>query len=463
MSTSSAASTSATVHSPATDSTEADWTWPAAAALRDNGDDTADQKRWYWRAVVGANSVSKRTFFSKQSSHQLELVLSHWINHSTPMSTLRVERGDQQLTQVWRDLDKGGQEVEGICFDGRHGGLLQITAPTADGWVELCRVRKGAKTEYPRMWNCNDQAPAVYAREDVPKGSPEWRRIQQKLSFSLPGAELTGLERVKNPTTWEHFYRYCVNNHEEGDCHINFMEAGSAVKELWHASRNIDILCKSKIGFDIRRAYRITALQKMKDIFGVGGHVYGYGTYFAAHALYSHWWSTRVWNRPKHKAKKSGSDKSTYQLILAHVFTGNCEDYGGEWAPKLQMAPPGFHSVCGTESNQQVLPVKHFAGKGDLMAKTLLEKGDVYGKQFVVFESYQAYPMYVVTYTCPDDFTPQLTARTQRQMKWEHKAWSEKTWTEYSPKHSMQLSQAFREKEHVIILEQEGKKWRVDL
>ena len=48
------------------------------------------------------------------------------------------------------------------------------------------------------------------------------------------------------------------------------------------------------------------------------------------------------------------------------------------------------------------------------MAKTLLKKGDVYGKQFVVFESYQAYPMYVVTYTCPDDFTPQLMSpRTQ--------------------------------------------------
>ena len=48
------------------------------------------------------------------------------------------------------------------------------------------------------------------------------------------------------------------------------------------------------------------------------------------------------------------------------------------------------------------------------MAKTLLRKGDVYGKQFVVFESYQAYPMYVVAYTCPDDFTPRLTSpRTQ--------------------------------------------------
>ena len=82
--------------------------------------------------------------------------------------------------------------------------------------------------------------------------------------------------------------------------------------------------------------------------------------------------------------------------------------------PQLQMAPPGFHSVCGTESNQQVPPVKHFAGKGDLMAKTLLTKGDVFGQQFVVFASYQSYPVYVVTYTCPDDFTPpMMSARTQ--------------------------------------------------
>ena len=80
---------------------------------------------------------------------------------------------------------------------------------------------------------------------------------------------------------------------------------------------------------------------------------------------------------------------------------------------QLQMAPTGFHSVCGTESNQKVAVVKLFAARGDRMAKTLLEKGDVYGQQFVVFESYQAYPMYVVTYTCPDDFTPQLSPRTQ--------------------------------------------------
>ena len=91
------------------------------------------------------------------------------------------------------------------------------------------------------------QATAVYAREDVPKDSPEWRRVQQKLSSSLPGAELTGLERVKNPHTWQRFQN-CVTEHEEGDWHMDFTRAGSAVKELWHASGATDILCKSKIG-----------------------------------------------------------------------------------------------------------------------------------------------------------------------------------------------------------------------
>ena len=73
-------------------------------------------------------------------------------------------------------------------------------------------------------------------------------------------------------------------------------------------------------------------------------------------------------------------------------------------------------------------------------------------------------------------------------MKWEHKSKREKTWTEYPPDHNMQLSQArqscvsrstifiwscctyltsltqaFRDKERVVILDHEGKKWRVDL
>ena len=69
-----------------------------------------------------------------------------------------------------------------------------------------------------------------------------------------------------------------------------------------------------------------------------------------------------------------------------------------------QMAPEGFDSVCGTEGDQQVVPVQTAATAGDNMAKVLLRKGDVYGKQYVVYLSNQAYPTYVVTYTVPNSF-----------------------------------------------------------
>ena len=66
------------------------------------------------------------------------------------------------------------------------------------------------------------------------------------------------------------------------------------------------VLCR----FDLSRAYKPTVMQKLKDVFGVGGHVYGYGAYFAVHALYSHWWNTRVW------APQSAA-KSVYTVVVS--------------------------------------------------------------------------------------------------------------------------------------------------
>ena len=80
------------------------------------------------------------------------------------------------------------------------------------------------------------------------------------------------------------------------------------------------------------------------------------------------------------------------------------------------MAPEGFHSVCGTESDQQVAIVKFYAAKGDRMAQALLAKGNVYGKQFVTFESNQAYPAYVVTYTYPTNLPPNVFTAPRTQV-----------------------------------------------
>ena len=210
--------------------------------------------------------------------------------------------------------------------------------------------------------------------------------MQHNLQRSLPDAVITSLERVHNPYSSLGFNQYCASRR-------------GAVQELWHASSAIDDICSSKLGFDLSYAYKTSIGHVLKDMIGLGGHVYGYGVYFAAEALYTHWWNTRVWN----SSKQSGG-KSEHKLILARVFTGRSKDYGAKWAPHLRSAPPGFDSVCGSESRQRVFPVMWSALRGDRMAKTLLKDGDVYGKQFVAYDFYQAYPAYVVTYSCPDGF-----------------------------------------------------------
>ena len=113
----------------------------------------------------------------------------------------------------------------------------------------------------------------------------------------------------------------------------------------------MEAICAGDIGFDVRRAHRHGMAQAVKDKLGVGGHVYGHGAYFAEAALYAHWWFGR-------KHPHVNADGITeYTLILAQVLTGRSKDFGPSWAPDLSLEPTGYHSVCGTEADQQVPPV----------------------------------------------------------------------------------------------------------
>ena len=88
-----------------------------------------------------------------------------------------------------------------------------------------------------------------FARLPIPNDSFEWKRVQAKLSRSLPGAKLTNLERVQNQHAWDRFYRKCQDQHEDPGCHMDFTRQNSAVKELWHATGAVDAICESKIGY----------------------------------------------------------------------------------------------------------------------------------------------------------------------------------------------------------------------
>ena len=113
----------------------------------------------------------------------------------------------------------------------------------------------------------------------------------------------------------------------------------------------MEAICTGDIGFDVRRAHRHGIAQTVKDTLGVGGHVYGHGAYFAEAALYAHWWFGR-----KHP-HVNADGVTEYTLILAQVLTGRSKYFGPSWAPDLSLEPTGYHSVCGTEADQQVPPV----------------------------------------------------------------------------------------------------------
>ena len=156
--------------------------------------------------------------------------------------------------------------------------------------------------------------------------------MQKKLFESLPHGRLVRLERVQNRAVCKQFVQALGDLKEACGGVFDFENPESYMKELWHAAdpEVIDEICSSKIGFgfgliipsafhyclrvidsppaapdtstcrvcnrfDPQRAIKPGFRQKVKDLFRVGGHVYGYGSYFAKYALYSHWWYTRVW------------------------------------------------------------------------------------------------------------------------------------------------------------------------
>ena len=90
-----------------------------------------------------------------------------------------------------------------------------------------------------------------------------------------------------------------------------------------------------------------------------------------------------------------------FTLLLVYVMTGKVNDCGARHAPHLRHRSElgdGCDSVSGTESNQDVLPVRFAAKVGDEMAANLLQDGHLLGRQFTVFDPSQAYPAFVVTY-----------------------------------------------------------------
>ena len=234
---------------------------------------------------------------------------------------------------------------------------------------------------------------------DVKKDSEPklWARLADRVAKSLPDFELELVQRVQNKVLWgkySDFKKQIAQQH--GEDVVN-------ERELFHyATPDVvqKVVMSKTVGFDPR----------------LGGGEYGAGTYFAEHAIYPVAYGCGWLNGDTEQEMRA---ESTVALLLAKVALGRCKDFGARCrsergdaaaaeagvAPGLKDDwgdPVGRHGAAGfhrpppfPEAGPDELYHSVTGTEGDLQwsrNRRLKESGRQFGKQYVSFETAQAYP-----------------------------------------------------------------------
>lgn len=281
--------------------------------------------------------------------------------------------------------------------------------------VELERHREGAYVAegvpprsdnwfVPAHWAPMRSDDQKLARVTVtPEAEPAlWRDVAKRVSASLPEFNLVSIERVQNKPLWRRYVTYREQIAEQYGG-----QAAVSERDLFHFAGEaaLDAVISSEsVGFDPRLG---------------GSSEYGAGTYFAEHAIYPVAYG-QGWLAGSCRAERRADPRVT--LVLAKVALGFCKDFGprcrsergdaaademglprgllgqGDWSDRMAGRSPAnifarppqrpeagpnelYHSVSGTE--------------GDLAwteNSRLRAHGAEYGRQYVTFETAQAYP-----------------------------------------------------------------------
>jgi len=204
---------------------------------------------------------------------------------------------------------------------------------------------------------------------DVANGSSVWRHLQGLVEQSMPEATLLSVERVWNPRLWSPF---CLQRQAVAE---RRGDAGAGRRLLFHGASS-DILGKI-VGLTLAAAGSNSS--GFHTNMGGGGaySAPGCGCYFAEHAIYP------VGIHPKVRENETG----VYILIVAEVICGDVKDYGTQCKPGLKDAPESqqggvYDSVSGTEDS---IGIKH-----------VLDGSEDFGRQYIVYHNYMAYPHFVI-------------------------------------------------------------------
>jgi hypothetical protein len=244
--------------------------------------------------------------------------------------------------------------------------------------------------------------------------------VQARVSESLPEYRVVRIDRLQNLELWRHYFLFCFD--------LESAAHGVNERRLFHwAPPEVFEMISGKdgSGFETRLAR---------------GGEYGDGAYFAQHAIYPLAYRTNSYRDPKvHSLDWSVPQENGTQISLlwARVALGNVCDFGarcastrGNRAAKATGKPPGLHGdwPMDVDAKQQghrrrPPPLNKPAWTGKPRARNdavgreegtynsvsgteanlewtnnprLIEQGERFGRQFVTFSPWQAYPELVV-------------------------------------------------------------------
>jgi len=228
--------------------------------------------------------------------------------------------------------------------DAQIARLLQEKQELEDRLHEAEKMPKDAvidvsSVDYPHYWQPQN---SPFQSFDVIKGSDEWIGIHTRFNVSLPGSNISRIERIQNKNLWLWYHL----KKKELDVKNN-LSKGANEKMAFHGSRAnaYDIILKD--GFDHRVA-------------NMGGS-YGAGIYFAHNSVTSNGYVAPAGTFSKRK------------MLYCRVLIG---DIG-----------PGKNGL------------RRPPEKPALFGKTVLyDSVGTDGNIYVVFDDHQCYPEYVIHY-----------------------------------------------------------------
>jgi serine/threonine protein kinase len=288
---------------------------------------------------------------------------------------------------------------------------LSARYQTASTMLDALRLA----TEFPSHWTAMDSA-CNYTQVDVAREfEPElWAGLESKLEESLPDFQVVQVERVQNKQLWRKYTSFC-NEFAAQHGPDQLQE-----RNLFHYAPPAamkKMTSSSTVGFDPR----------------LGGGEYGSGTYFAEHAIYPVAYG-RGWLARPPDAERVADPCIT--LLWAKVALGHCKDFGarcrssrgdaaaqavhiGAGLPDWGGAaigragenrgfsrPPVRPEACANELYSSVTGTE--ANLAWVENPRLAVNGAKFGRQYVTFETGQAYPDLVLHLRRREEATLQL-------------------------------------------------------